>query len=431
MFKIVLFLASVFLFSGCLGVTPKPEPVIKSSKKIFDHEDTYILFALRAEEVREFDAAASMFNTLYEKTNKKEYLYRSLQNELHAEKNAQVVAKVDEVLEDSLSDYTLVRMKIIALLQLHKLEDAKKLALRLVEKSKMTDDYILLSDIYVKQKKFDMAIKYLESAYTKNYNEKILDKMAIILYVNLQRKKDAIAQLETHSRIHGCSELICTRLAGFYSNDNNIDGLLSVYLRLYELDKNEDIAQKIVQIYAYKKEYMKLMEFLQKSKYDDKLLLQLYTNAKKYKEASKLAEEIYKESGEVDYLGQSAIFEYETASDKESKTLHKNVIQKLKKVVQTEKMPLYLNYLGYLLIDHEIDVKDGMEYVQKALEIEPNSAYYLDSLAWGYFKLGDCQRADEILQKVVTLKGGSDDEVVAHVKEIAKCLKKKKGKNAK
>ncbi len=434
MFKIIVFTVSLFVFSGCLGLSSKPAPVIKSSEKVFEHEDTYIMFALRAEQVHEYAAAASMFNTLYEKTNKKEYLYRSLQNELHAEKNAEVVAKVDEVLDESLDDFTLLRMKIIALIQLHELEKAKELAIRLVEKSKMADDYILLSDIYVKQKKFNMAIKYLESAYTQNYNEKILDKMAIILYVNLQRKKDAIAQLETHSRVHGCSELICSRLAGFYSNDNNIEGLLSVYLRLYELDKNDDIAQKIVQIYAYKKEYVKLMDFLEKSKYDDPLLLQLYIKAKKYKEASLLSEKIYAESGEIDYLGQSAIFEYEAASDKESEALHKSVIKKLKKVVKIDdSTPLYFNYLGYLLIDHEIDVKGGMDYIRKALQIEPNSAYYLDSLAWGYYKLGDCKKADEILKKVVTLKGGTDDEVVAHVKEVAKCLhtKTKKGKEKK
>ncbi len=436
MFKIIVFTASLFLLSGCLGLTPdKPAPVIKSSKKIFDHEDTYILFALRAEQVHEYAAAASMFNTLYEKTNKKEYLYRSLENDIHAEKYAEVVTKVDEVLNGtSVDDYTLLRMKIIALIQLHKLEEAKELALGLVEKSKMADDYILLSDIYVKQKKFNMAIKYLESAYTQNYNEKILDRMAIILYVNLQRKKDAIAQLETHSRVHGCSQLICSRLAGFYSNDNNIDGLLSVYLRLYALDKNDDIAQKIIQIYAYKKEYVKLMDFLEENTYDDTLLLQLYIKAKKYKEASLLAEKIYKESGEIDYLGQSAIFEYEAASDKENKELQNSVLEKLKKVVKVDDAtPLYFNYLGYLLIDHEIDIKGGMKYIRKALQIEPNSAYYLDSLAWGYYKLGDCTKADEILKKVVTLKGGSDDEVVAHIKEVAKCLhtKTKKGKEKK
>lgn len=123
-------------------------------------------------------------------------------------------------------------------------EKARVLAIELVEKSKKDNDYILVSEIYVKQKKYDTAVKYLESAYTIDYNEKILDRMSIILYVNLQRSKDAIAQLETHARMHGCSKMICTRLIGFYSNENNVEGLLSVYLRMYELEKSKETAKK-------------------------------------------------------------------------------------------------------------------------------------------------------------------------------------------
>ena len=94
-----------------------------------------------------------------------------------------------------------------------------------------------------------------------------------------------------------------------------------------------------------------------------------------------------------------------------------------------EKKPdktLYLNYLGYILIDHNIDVKKGMDYVKKALKNEPNSAYYLDSLAWGYYKLGNCKRADAIMQKVVALGEGDQPEVKEHIEMIKKCLQNSK-----
>jgi tetratricopeptide (TPR) repeat protein len=300
------------------------------------------------------------------------------------------------------------------------------LALELVQKSKEIDDYLLVSEIYVKLKHFDTAVKYLEGAYIKDYNEKILDKISIVLYVNLQRKKDAIAQLETHSRIHGCSKMICSRLIGFYSNDNNIDGLLSTYLRLYKIDSNKDIAKKIVQIYGYKKDYLKMIDFLQVNKIDDELLLQLYIQFKNYKKASPLAKEIYNDGGDISYLGQSAIFEYESSDNKNDKVMQKSVVKKLKEVINTKKDGIYLNYLGYLLIDHEIDVKKGMEYVQEALILEPNSIYYLDSLAWGHYKLGECQKAKEIIDRVVNMDGSSNSEVVKHVNSINKCNESKK-----
>jgi len=429
MIKIVLSIFLALLFSGCFAKFEEVE--VKPNEKVFEQEDTLILFALRAKELKEYDEASSIFNTLYEKSNKKEYLYASLQNDLYAQEYEKVVKRVDAQIGKELEDFKLLRIKTIAFIGDEKLQEASVLALSLVEKSKEVNDYILVSEIYVKQDKFDTALKYLESAYTKDYNEKILDKMSIILYVNLQRTKDAIAQLETHARMHGCSKRICTRLIGFYSNENNVDGLLSIYLRLYNLEKNDWIAKKIVQIYAYKKDFIKLMSFLQDSGVDDDLLLQVYINSRNYSQAALLAIKLYEERGDQNYLAQSAIFEYESHTDKNDKEMQASVIDKLKKAVLVDKKPLFLNYLGYLLIDHSINIKEGMDYIREALKIEPNTVYYLDSLAWGYYKLGNCKKAYEVILKVVKLEGGDDnEEVVEHLEVIKKC-KDKQQKNGK
>ena len=252
--------------------------------------------------------------------------------------------------------------------------------------------------------------------------------MSIILYVNLQRTKDAIAQLETHTRVHGCSKSICHRLIGFYSNENNVDGLLSVYLRLYSLDKSKEIADKIIQIYSYKKDYIKLMDFLEESKSDDRALFELYAFTKNYHKAYLLADKLYAKTGDINYMGQSAIYEYESANDKNDKKLLHNIVDKLQKVVKIDSNPLYLNYLGYVLIDHDIDVKEGMKCIEKVLLTQPNSSFYLDSLAWGYYKLGKCKKAKEIMNRVVTLEGGDDPEVKKHIRIIDKCIKNTKAK---
>jgi len=423
---VLLVLLSLF-FASCAGKNAELN-TLKANQKAFEEEDTYILFALRAEQVRENKAASSIFNTLYEKSQKKEYLYRSLENDLIAKEYEEVIKIVDETSNGSFDDYVLIRVKVVALIELHKLEEARVLATQLVEKSNVVNDYLLVSDVYIKKQEYDTALKYLESAYIKNYNEKILDKMAIVLYVNLQRTKDAIAQLETHTRVHGCSRLICHRLIGFYSNENNVDGLLSVYLRLYAVDKSEDIASKIIQIYSYKKDYIKLMDFLEDSKSDDKALFELYGFTKNYQKAYLLADKMYAKTGDLNYLGQSAIYEYESANDKNDKKLLQSVVKKLKKVTKVDSNPLYLNYLGYVLIDHNIDVKGGMKYIEKVLLVQPNSSFYLDSLAWGYYKLGKCKKAKEIMNRVVTLEGGDDPEVKMHVRIIDKCIKNTKAK---
>lgn len=421
--KSSLFVLFFMLFSGCVATQPYAK---KGYEKTFEYEDMYILSALHLEEIGDHNNSSKLFNSLYEESNKKEYLYRSLRNDLAANENERAVKRIDKIAGNKIDDFELTRIKIIALFKQNKLVKAKELATRLVEETKSVDDYLLVSEIYVKLKEYENAVKYLESAYTKDYNEKILEKIAVILYVNLDRKKDAIAQLETHSRIHGCTVFICSKLIGFYSNENNIDGLLSTYLRLYKIDLNKDIAAKIVQIYGYKKDYPKMTEFLQESRSDDELLLQLYIQAKNYKKAATIANELYEEGGDIILLGQSAIFEYESSENKSDKAMQKSVIAKLQEVVEVKKDGMFLNYLGYLLIDHDIDVKKGMDYIKEALKIEPDSIYYLDSLAWGYYKLGDCKEAAKVIKKVESMDESSNDEVVIHINTIKKCNESKK-----
>jgi predicted Zn-dependent protease len=414
----VLVLVLLLLFSACSQKTIKP------NQKAFEAEDTYIVFALRAEEVGDYRSAAKLFYELYEKSSKKEYLYRYLQDKIILKEYEDVVKVVDDITDGSLEDAELVRLKTVALMELNRLQEAKKVSIALAQHTHAPKDYLLVSDVYTKSKDYDLALKYLEGAYIKEYNEEILDKIAIILYVNLHRKKEAIAELESHARIHGCSKLICNRLVSFYSHDNNVDGLLSVYKRLYAKEKSEDIAQKIIQIYSYKREYVKLMDFLEENHIDDELLLQLYVSGKNWKKASKLAFKLYKENSDYAYLGQSAIYKYESYRGKVPKKVLYNVIANLENVVKHNKETLYMNYLGYILIDHDINVKKGMRYIREVLKKQPNSAYYLDSLAWGYYKLGKCYRAKKIMLKVIKLEGGDEPEVREHLNKINKCIKK-------
>ncbi|QOP40974.1 tetratricopeptide repeat protein [Sulfurimonas marina] len=416
----LLLFVSIFFISCSTMQETQPTP----NEKAFDEEDTYIMFALRAEQVKSYKTAAKLFAQLYDKSQKKEYLYRSVQNRYLAKDYNTTIEIIDRYLAYEPNDRKLQRYKIGSLAESGDIPNAIALALSLSKQTQQPDDYILTADVYIKNHQYEEALQYLESAYAKEYNEKILDKIAIILYVNLSRKKDAIAELETHSRMHGCSELICDRLIGIYSNENDIDGLLSVYKRKYSLDKESAVAKKIIQIYGYKRDYVKLMNFLEESGEDDELLLQLYLSAKDFKKAYLIASKLYEKENSLEYLGQSAIYQYEANKSNLNKKILESVVSKLERVVAVKNDTLYKNYLGYILIDHELDIKKGMKYVREVLKVKPKSGYYLDSLAWGYYKLGQCKKAKKLMLKVRTLEGGDDPEVDLHMKKINECLKK-------
>ena len=43
--------------------------------------------------------------------------------------------------------------------------------------------------------------------------------------------------------------------------------------------------------------------------------------------------------------------------------------------------------MAYLLIDYELDINKGVALVKKALVQDPENIAYLDTLAWGEYKL--------------------------------------------
>lgn len=52
-----------------------------------------------------------------------------------------------------------------------------------------------------------------------------------------------------------------------------------------------------------------------------------------------------------------------------------------------------LNYLGYSLIDRNMELDKAIDMVKKALSYDPDNPAYLDSLAWGYYRKGDYKEA--------------------------------------
>jgi tetratricopeptide (TPR) repeat protein len=62
-----------------------------------------------------------------------------------------------------------------------------------------------------------------------------------------------------------------------------------------------------------------------------------------------------------------------------------------------------LNDIAWLLIDMNIDAKQGVQYAEQAVALWPDSPYNTGTLGVGYLKLGEYRKAVEYLQKAVDL----------------------------
>ncbi len=71
--------------------------------------------------------------------------------------------------------------------------------------------------------------------------------------------------------------------------------------------------------------------------------------------------------------------------------------------------PELLNFLGYSWVDRGENVKQAMLMIQRAVDQDPQSGAMLDSLGWGYYRLGDYPTAVEKLEAAVALDAADPD----------------------
>src|SRR3546814_19519004 len=60
-----------------------------------------------------------------------------------------------------------------------------------------------------------------------------------------------------------------------------------------------------------------------------------------------------------------------------------------------------LNYLGYALLDRNLNLDEAQRLIEKARALSPRHGAITDSLAWVYFKRGDFLLAIALLEQAV------------------------------
>ena len=65
--------------------------------------------------------------------------------------------------------------------------------------------------------------------------------------------------------------------------------------------------------------------------------------------------------------------------------------------------PQVLNYLGYSLIEKNSNLDEALDMIERAVKESPDSGYIVDSLGWGYYKLGRYEKAVPNLERAAEL----------------------------
>ncbi len=88
--------------------------------------------------------------------------------------------------------------------------------------------------------------------------------------------------------------------------------------------------------------------------------------------------------------------------------------------------PIRMNNLARFLIDKDRNINEGLELIEKALEINPDNYEYLDTKAWGLYKQGNYMEAFELLEKSWELKPVYNHEIYLHLEAAKKAVASQK-----
>ncbi len=417
----LLFLASCGTKTIRKGEKTPLKMVQMGSDINFNKSDFYAMAALDSKYIGDDKSAAKYFHKLYSATKNLDFAYEAIRSYglIKDYKNLEKI--LDEAKKDHPNDINLKRYLAAYYIDLKEYKKAQNILDSLPKESNKEiakADEALKATISIGLGNPSKAVDYFKKRYKEDRSAQNALKLFNILY-SLKRDDEAIKVLQNHTDFVECNEMVCIKLIALYKERNDVSSIISLTKNLYNTTKKPSYANMLLDLYRYTDDKESAIKFLKKSGFDNLLLLDLYLAKKDFKSAKELSKRLYKESGDLNMLAQVAMIEYES-QDKKDKKFLKDISKKFDKVLQKiDNNPLYNNFYGYILIDDNIDIDRGIELVKKALKQRPNSSFFIDSLAWGYYKKGECKKALKTIEPIA--KDAKAKEIKEHYKIIKEC----------
>ena len=278
-----------------------------------------------------------------------------------------------------------------------------KEALELLEKAKENSEKLNST----KKMLFDVHLELGNYMHAESYLEEIKNKSDFDYLIRLAKWEDhkgnlegAIEQMEKATAIAEASNLnplkqwSYTNLADFYGHAGEIERSYNHYLKALELDPNDAYAKKGIAWILYS--------------YEDNP-----------DEALKILDHVSTYYHAPDY----DLLKAEIADYKQDKELKSKAINNYKEAVRNKQYgDMYNKYNVALYAEDMLLPDQALSIAKKEVENRPTPQSY-DLLAWSYFKKGDVEKANAIVEEYV--EGQTyEPEVLYHIAEIYKAVGK-------
>ncbi len=173
---------------------------------------------------------------------------------------------------------------------------------------------------------------------------------------------------------------------------------------LLQKEKPDDAIAELEQALAAKPDAPELVSYLST----------LYKERKEIPKAVALLERLVAHFPENDKYHFMLGAMYDEANDKP------RVVEHMRKAIALNpKNAAALNYLGYTMAESGTNLDEAESLIRRALEIEPDDGFFVDSLGWVYYQRGDAKGAVKQLERAVEL-AGDDPTVIEHLGDAYK-----------
>ena len=347
--------------------------------------------------------------------------------------------------------------QLLVSINLNYLEEAQKIALKLIKINEGHEEALLVILSYAKSKNDNYTFK----KYSKNIKKYNLEMLNYIFFL-----PDGKIKTNTENS-RSIFEIIQTSNENLVSKKVNYNYLL-FYLSIANiLDKNfHETNFYTAQIYQFLKNYSKAEYYYNKISNDHSLYIESQKNI-----AINKSKEGFFQQGEKKLLNltniyqddlelklalaelyrlkkkyEDAIFYYSQIIDNTNSSsdeiwhilylrgicferldkwnlAEKDFIKSLE-LINYESADV-LNYLAYGWLERDINIDKAMKMLIKANKNEPDNHYILDSLAWAYYKKKDFKKAAELMEEVISI---APSEIISldHLADIYLALNRKR-----
>lgn len=388
-------------------------------------EDELIVRGILYDEYRAYENSYQVYKQLYDDTGAEVYLFKEVTSSLMSRTHILESITRLKLFDKKHPNRIEVRRLLIPLyLTVRQVKNATIEAEHLLEQSKEPMDLDLASNSFLYAGDFKRAVDLLNRVYEAMPREEILLRMTDIMDQFTGERKKAIQLLETHRRLNMniVSHDLYAKLLSLYQKEKDVNGILDTYKALYKQSHDEEYLTRIIDVYVYKRDIDGAIAFLERDQSRNDILYELYKREKHYSKALDLIDKLYEEDQDAKWIAEKGVLIFENSKDKNDKKMIQDVISHFEKAIELgNDDSIYLNYYGYTLIDKDVNVKKGIDIIESALIQQPDNIYYLDSLAWGYYKERQCDKAYELMKRVVDEEGLIEPEIIEHWDAIRKC----------